>query len=297
MSTTKEKEHMTPWAKRTFLGLGTCLVAVLAWAGHGAAAPQHGHGDAGPASSAPQVADPEATAGRRVMFKGAEHELSGVLFEPSHGGPFPAIVEIHGINGLSGWESEVGRKLAAEGYITLAVDLFGRAPRDYGDGLRLRDAVRPHVAEDLRGAVSYLRALKSVIPQRVGTLGWCMGGGYALLLAVAEPTLAAGVIYYGPVAPPPGPTVEDLARIHAPLIAFFGEDDASLPMPEVKMFANDMRDAGKDLELHIYPDAGHGFAEPSTRPPTHGEAHAPDPAADSWQKTLTFLRTHLAKTK
>ena len=211
--------------------------------------------------------------GRALKFQGAEREVGAVLFEPAGPGPFPAIVEIHGINGQENWDFEVSRKLAAEGYVTLAVDLFGRRSRDYADGLHQRDLARPNVPEDLRGAVRYLRTLKNVDPNRIGSLGWCMGGGYTFLLALAEPTLAAGVIYYGPVAAPK----EEFAKVHAPLIAFFGQEDGSLPMPAVKMFANNLREAGKHIELHIYPNAGHGFAEPGARrlitrrrPPTRG---------------------------
>jgi len=243
------------------------------------------------------VCDAADDKGKSVKFQGAGREMSGVLFEPSGSGPFPAVVEIHGINGQEEWDFETGRKLAAEGYVTLAVDLFGRKSRDYGDGLRQRDRFRPRIAEDLRGAVAYLRSLQNVSPDRVGALGWCMGGGYVLLLAVAEPALAAGVIYYGPVTPPPGPPASDLVNIRAPLIAYFGEEDDGLALPPIKMFADNMRQAGKHLELHIYPGVGHGFAERHSGEPTHGEHHVSDAAADSWNKTLAFLRTHLKDKK
>jgi carboxymethylenebutenolidase len=233
--------------------------------------------------------------GTLVAFQGAERELKGVLFRPEGAGPFAAVVEIHGINGISDWDYQVARKLTAAGYVTLAVDMFGRTPRDYGDGLRLRDRIRPTLQEDLLAASNYLRAVKDVAPDRVGALGWCMGGGYALLLAVADPRLAASVIYYGPVTPPPGPRPEELTRIHAPIIGFFGQEDTSIAINSVKMFANNVRAAGKQFDLHVYPDAGHGFAEQLPMPATHGEHHATDAAADAWVKTLAFLQKHLAK--
>lgn len=282
----------TRWTR---LGTRACLITILAWPVADVAARQHAHTDAPPGAGGGGVGGIQATESRPVKFKGAERELTGALFQPKGRGPFPAVINLHGINGVSDWDREVARKLAAEGYATLVVDLFGRTPVDYGDGLRLRDRFRPRVPDDLRAAVAYLKTLETVRPDRIGVIGWCMGGGYALLLAVAEPTLAASVIYYGPTVPPPGPTTEELDQINAPIIAFFGQEDASLPIPQVKMFANNLREKGKHIELHIYPDAGHGFAERQTRPPTHGEAMAPDPAADSWQKTLTFLKTHLQK--
>lgn len=238
------------------------------------------------------VGGAQGTDGRPVKFQGSDRELTGVLFEPSGTGPFPAVIDIHGINGLSEWDFETGRRLAAEEYVVLAVDLFGRRSRDYADGLHQRDRFRPKVPADLTATVTYLQSVTNVMPDRIGAVGWCMGGGYALLLAVADPRLAASVVYYGPVTPPPGPPAEDLVTIAAPVLAHFGREDHGIALTSVKLWANNMREAGKRLELHLY-EAGHGFAEVSSIPGTHGEHHAADPAALSWERTLTFLETHL----
>lgn len=242
------------------------------------------------------LGDAQGTGGKPVKFQGADRELTGVIFEPPGTGPFPAVIDIHGINGQSEWDFETGRRLVAEGYVVLAVDLFGRRSRDYPDGLHQRDRFRPKVPDDLKATVTYLQTLKNVVPERIGALGWCMGGGYALLLAVADPRLAASVVYYGPVTPPPGPPAEDLVKIKAPVLAHFGQEDSSIPLTSVKLWANNMRAAGKQIDLHIYP-AGRGFAEVSAMPATHGEHHAEDPATLSWQRTLAFLGTHLKKGK
>jgi carboxymethylenebutenolidase len=231
-----------------------------------------------------------APMGSAVKFSSGNRHFSATLFEPSGQGPFPALVEVHGIYGQEHWDLEVSKQLAEAGYVTLAVDLFGRPARNYYDGLHLRDQVRPHVADDLRAAVSYLRSLKTVSEDRVGAIGWCMGGGYVLQLAIADPTLAAGVIYYGPLVVDEG----QLARIHARMIGFFGREDRSIPIPAVRMFANGMRKAGNPLELHIYPDASHGFAQPEYR--ARG-AYKPEQAAEAWEKTLQFLRVNLADQK
>ena len=236
--------------------------------------------------------DAQGTGGTPVKFQGAGRELTGVLFEPSGSGPFPAVIDIHGINGQSEWDFETGRRLAAKGYVVLAVDLFGRRSRDYPDGLHQRDHFRPMVPDDLKATVTYLQSLKQVAPDRIGALGWCMGGGYALLLAVADPRLAASVVYYGPVLPPPGPEPEDLKNIRAPVLAHFGLEDDGIAVSGVKLWANNMREAGKHLDLHFY-DAGHGFAEVQTMPSTHDEHHEADPAAVSWERTVAFLQTYL----
>ena len=240
--------------------------------------------------------DAQGTGGTPVTFEGAGRQIGGMLFMPAGPGPFPAVIDIHGINGQSEWDFEIGRRLAAQGYVVLAVDLFGRRPRSYPDGLHLRDQIRPTGGEDLKGALSYLRTRKEVIPDRIGTVGWCMGGTYALLFAVADPRLAASVVYYGPVVPPPGPDPAELKNIRAPILAHFGSEDDSIANAGVRMWANNMREAGKPLDLQWYA-AGHGFAEVHDMPATHGEHLQENHAALSWERTLAFLEARLKREK
>jgi carboxymethylenebutenolidase len=255
----------------------------IAQNGHAA----HQHDDFAP------VALAQETGGTPVTFKGAGREVRGVLFRPKGNGPFPAVIDIHGINGQTEWDFVTGRRLAEAGYVVLAVDLFGRPSRNYEDGLLQRDRFRPTVQEDLKGAVTFLTQQPFVVPTRIGSVGWCMGGGYSLLLAVADPRLAAAVVYYGPVEPPPGPPTEELRNIKAPMIAHFGLEDYSIAITSVKMWANNMKAFGKPLDLHLYPGAGHGFAERQNRTPTHGEKNEPGPAELSWERTMAFLDKHL----
>ncbi len=227
--------------------------------------------------------------GKPVKYTSGNREFTASLFEASGAGPHPAVVEIHGIFGRNHWDTEVSQRLAAEGYVTLSVDLYGRPARDYDDGLHLRDQERPHVREDLRAAVAYLRTLKGVVPDRIGALGWCMGGGFVLQLAIAEPTLAAGVIYYGPVVVDEG----QLKQVRARLLGFFGQEDRSIPVPAVKMMANSFADLGNPMDLQIYPDARHGFAEPEKG---NNPAYQPQAAEDAWKRSVSFLNASLKNT-
>jgi len=231
------------------------------------------------------VANAEASGGKAVKISGGIRQYSAFLFEPTTPGSFPAMIEIHGIDGLKEFDTEVSRKLAAAGYVTLEVDLYGRTARDYQDGLHLRDALRPHLTEDLLAAANYLRTLKTVLPNRVGAIGWCMGGGFVLQLAIADPLLAAGVIYYGPVVV----DEEQLRSIHAPLLGYFGQEDRSIPVPAVRMLANGLKDAGNPMELHLIPEARHGFAEPDKT-----AVYMPDVSAELWKNTLRFLNAKLS---
>src|SRR3990170_4945347 len=109
---------------------------------------------------------------------------------------------------------------------------------------------------DLAAAFAYLKTSPEVKPDRIGSIGWCMGGGYSIKLAVAEPTLAACAVYYGPL-----PTErESLAAIKAPVLGFFGDKDEGIPEASVLAFDTAMRELGRPVEVHVYRNAGHAFA-------------------------------------
>jgi carboxymethylenebutenolidase len=224
--------------------------------------------------------------GKPVKFTSGNRDITAALFEPAGSGPHPAVVEIHGIYGRNHWDTEVSQRLAAEGFVTLSIDLYGREARDYDDGLHLRDQLRPHLRDDLRAAVAYLKSVSGVSADRIGALGWCMGGGFVLQLAIAEPTLRAGVIYYGPVVV----DESELKQVHARLIGFFGQEDRSIPVPAIKMMANAFSDLGNPMDLHLYPNARHGFAESEKG---HNPAYIPEAAEDSWQRSVSFLKSTL----
>jgi carboxymethylenebutenolidase len=124
---------------------------------------------------------------------------------------------------------------------------------------------------DLKGAVAYLRSRDDVDPTRIGSVGWCMGGGYSLALALEEPKLAGTVIYYGRL-------VTDDAKIKSlavPLLGNFGGKDEGIPPDTVREFERKAKGYGKSVDFQVYPDAGHGFAS-SSDPKTFRPADAKD---------------------
>jgi carboxymethylenebutenolidase len=136
---------------------------------------------------------------------------------------------------------------------------------------------------DLAAAFAYLKTSPEVNPDRIGSIGWCMGGGYSIKLAVAEPTLAACAVYYGPLPTEP----ESLAAIQAPVLGFFGDKDEGIPEASVLAFDDAMRKLGRPVEVHVYRNAGHAFANPEGKN-FHREA-----AADAWGKLKGFFGKHL----
>jgi carboxymethylenebutenolidase len=140
---------------------------------------------------------------------------------------------------------------------------------------------------DLMGGFAFLAARADVRKERIGSVGWCMGGGYSLKLAVNEPRLAAAVAYYG--APPTKDG--DIAKIKAPILGNYGGDDQGPAPDQVKAFEAAMKKAGKSIDVKIYEGAGHAFANVNN--PWGGYREAA--AKDAWARTVAFFATQLKK--
>jgi carboxymethylenebutenolidase len=139
------------------------------------------------------------------------------------------------------------------------------------------------MTHQLRSAVRYLRSERAETRmQRVGCVGFCMGGGLSALLACEEPELAAAAVYYG-TAPSP----EKVARINCPIIAFYGERDQRVNAG-IPGFEEGMRKAGKSFEYHVYPGAAHAFFNDD------GRAYEVRAARDSFARLLTFFAKNLS---
>jgi carboxymethylenebutenolidase len=179
------------------------------------------------------------------------------------------------------------RALAKEGYAALAVDLYhGKVADKQEDAHQLMSGLSSDVAlRDLKGAYAYLQSRAEVKKDRIGAIGWCMGGMYALKLATEEPGLKAVVAYYG--APPADAAA--IARIKAPVLGNYGAEDKGPSPEQVKAFEAALKKAGKPVDVKIYPGAGHAFANPNN--PWKG--YREDAAKDAWARTIAFFAKHL----
>jgi len=229
-----------------------------------------------------------AADGKSVSYKSGDESVQAVLYTPAGKGPFPAIIVIHEWWGLTDWVKDQGAKLADEGYVALAVDLYrGKVAttRDAAHEL-MSGAPEDRVKRDLHAAFEFLQSQSNVKKDRIGAIGWCMGGGYSLGVALQEPTLAADVINYGHLATDP----EALKKINAPILGLFGALDQGIPPHDVKKFGETLEEMGKKVDIKIYDDAGHGFENPNNK----DAYHAAD-AADAWKRTVSFLAGTLKK--
>jgi len=222
-----------------------------------------------------------------VTWKSGDEQASGLLATPEGKGPFPAVVVIQEWWGLNDWVKDQARALAKEGYAALAVDLYrGKVATQQEDAHQLMMGLSPDRAlRDLEGAVAFLQARPEVRKDRIGSIGWCMGGRYSLALATEEPALAAVVAYYG--APPTDPVA--IGRIKAPVMGHFGGEDKGPSPEQVRLFEDLMKKAGKPVDVKIYPGAGHAFANVNN--PWGG--YRKDAAEDAWARTKAFLARHL----
>jgi carboxymethylenebutenolidase len=233
----------------------------------------------------------QAGAGEMVSYKSGQTLVEGYLARPSGEGPFPAMIVIQEWWGLDGWVKKQADALAKEGYIALAPDLYrGKVTSNPEEAHQLMSGLsQDRALGDLKAAFAHLAKRKDVRNGRIGVVGWCMGGRYALLLATAEPRVAASVAYYG--APPTDAAA--IARITAPVLGNFGGADKG-PSPEtVREFEATLKKAGKSADIKIYEGAPHAFANENN--PWGG--YREDAAADAWRRTVDFLNTHLKKKK
>jgi carboxymethylenebutenolidase len=224
--------------------------------------------------------------GQEVSFPAGDETVHGLLYLPSGGGVHPGLVVIHEWWGLNDWIKQQGQHFAKQGYVVLAVDLYrGKVATDAETAHELmRGLPQDRGVRDLTSAADWLSHRKDVDPQRIGAIGWCMGGGYAAQLAVADPKLRAVVINYGSL--PTDKTA--LERIHAAVMGNFGGQDRGITPDDVHAFATAMQSVGKPVDVKIYPDAGHAFENPNNT----GGYRAAD-AQDAEQRYDRFLAEHL----
>jgi len=214
-------------------------------------------------------------------------EIAGYLARPKTPGHHPGLIVIHEWYGLNDHIETMARMFAQQGYAALAVDLY--AGEAAGSPERAREltqsVVEAEAQENLRQAYGYLTQTAGA--ERVGVVGWCFGGGWALRTALLLPEqIDATVIYYGRLVD----DREQLATLDMPILGHFGAEDQGIPVAGVREFAETLEELDKHAEIHVYEGAGHAFANPS------GERYEPAAARTSWDRTLRFLEAHLSDT-
>lgn len=248
----------------------------------------HEHHGETPSANESADYEPSVTVTSKAVEYGTTDEQTfvGYFAEPADGGDnLPGVVLIHEWWGLNDNIQKMSRRLAGEGFRVLAVDFYGGETAENSDqAQRLMRAAMENQDNGLINLEQAAAYLKNSGSQKTAVMGWCFGGAWTLNAAIGIPEeFDAGVIYYGRVNTNP----EDLERIQIPLLGIFGAEDRGIPVEQVTEFKQTLNRLDKNVDIYIYEEADHAFANPS------GTRYNPDAAADAWIKTLDFLELHL----
>ena len=225
-----------------------------------------------------------------VEFPGDGTSALGYLAHPKSEGPFPGIVVLQEWWGLDGHIQQVTERFAQEGFVALAPDLYrGQVATEPDEAQKLAlELNRHHALKDVQGAVDYLVDHSQVKPNKVGVIGFCMGGGIAAMMSSQGQHLGAVAVFYGGRGNPKDPELSEAIKATAvPFLGIYGEKDESVPLDYVRWLDSKLGEFNKPHQIVIYPGAPHAFFN-DTR-----EAYRPEAAADAWQKTLTWFNQYL----
>jgi carboxymethylenebutenolidase len=232
--------------------------------------------------------DPVTTHGEWVYLRKGADSIRAYAAYPERKTKAPAVIVIHEIFGLTDWEPTVADRLAKDGFVAVVPDLlstkYGISPSDPDSGRKLIATLEPdRITADLNATYSYLNGLPAVLKDRVGVIGFCWGGAQSFRYATNNPNLRAAVVCYG--SPP---DTAAMARIRAPILGIYGENDERITgsLPEV---AAAMQADGKTFTYEVYPETGHGFLHP-------GRQGSDGPQVErAWTRILQFFRARLGK--
>ena len=205
----------------------------------------------------------------------------------------PAVIVIQHAGGVDEFIRVMCDRLAEEGYVAVAPDLYHREDPNSGDDPmtrmgRLRD---DSIVADVSAAVEHAGRLAEVRPDRIGITGFCMGGRVAYLMAAQIAAIKACVVFYGGNIMVPwgeGPAPFDISeQIVSPVLGLFGEDDPNPNPADVAKIDAELTRLGKPHEFHSYPGAGHAFMNEGR--PSHREVAA----KDAWRRCLEWFDRYL----
>ncbi|HET9216755.1 MAG TPA: dienelactone hydrolase family protein [Terriglobia bacterium] len=221
-----------------------------------------------------------------IRFRAGDSDATGFLAWSEDELGQPGLIVLQEFWGLNTHIKDVTQRLAAEGFVALAPDMYdGKVTTDPTEARQwLMSMDQTAALQKLIGAVDYLKGTPNVVKEKIGVIGFCMGGFLALNLACHSRDIRVATPFYGRI--PPDSVLENLK---APVLYFFGEKDHHLPAADVDRLEQFLKRTGRAGGVVRYPDADHAFFN-DTRKEVYREADA----KDAWAKALAFLRKYLA---
>ena len=212
-------------------------------------------------------------------------EIAGYLAEPEDEDAKAGLIVIQEWWGLTDDIKEIADRYSVEGYLAFAPDLYhGQSANEPDEARKLAMAMERDVAsQEIDAAIGWIKTAHGL--DKVGCVGYCMGGGLTLATAIRPTSNVDAVhVYYGGGMPP----AEQIATIKVPVLGSYGAEDAGIPVDQVDMLRATLEEHGVANDITVYPGAGHSFFN-DTRPAYHEDA-----ALDSWMKSVEWFEQHLA---
>lgn len=220
----------------------------------------------------------------------ADGTIDGYLAVPAKT-PAPGVIVVQEWWGLVPQIKRVCDRLAEEGFVALAPDLYHGEIAEHTEmdkAAQLMSALPPdRAARDMSGAIDFLLAHDAVTSTKAGVIGFCMGGMLAFVIAAqAGERVGAVVPFYGA---PLGDSEPDWSNLSAPIEGHFAEADEFFPLDAVNDLVGRLQGMGKDVSIHTYPGCGHAFANETNALGTHD----PDATSQAWSRAVDFLHAKL----
>ncbi len=234
--------------------------------------------------AAPEAVDAEAGMAEGMVTYGEGDALSGYLALPADGATGPAVIVIQEWWGLNDHIKDLADRFAAEGYVALAPDLYKGAVATEPDEARklVMELDMAQAVVEIGTAIDFLLAHEGVTGEKVGVIGYCMGGGLVLQTAVANDKVGAAIPYYGTLLTP-----AEAAQVKAPVQSHYGSADRFDLNALQEMTTIIQEEAGQPAEAYVYDDAPHAFFNDTA------ESYRPEAAAEAWERTLAWFEEHL----
>jgi len=225
---------------------------------------------------------------RQVSFPGRACSIDAFLAEPAGSASAPAVIVIQEWWGLNEHIREVARRFAREGYVAIAPDLYSRqghkVANDPNTAAQLMGGLKmPDGIEDLKTTVAWLRSQKRARSAKMGVIGFCMGGSYALLLPCESQEISAAAPFYGEI-----PEASKVRNLGCPIFYAYGENDGWIQRSDVDRLAKELKEFGKRGEVKVYSGCSHGFFND-----TRADVYDAAAAKDSWAHVLKLFSENL----
>jgi carboxymethylenebutenolidase len=251
-----------------------------------------------PVSAQTITTDSQGLVAGEVKIPVADNEIPAYRALPAKGGPFPVVLVVQEIFGVHEHIKDICRRLAKLGYLAVAPELYARQ----GDVSKIdnfREIISKVVSKvpdaqvmsDLDATVAWAKATREANLDKLAITGFCWGGRIVWLYSARNPSLKAGVAWYGRLVDEtndlkPKNPIDVVASLNAPVLGLYGEADSGIPVENVEKMRTALREAGKPSEIVLYPDTPHAFFA------DYRDSYRKTQAEDGWKRMLAWFKKY-----